>query len=175
MFVTNSVVAVYKTHLEAEQAVKDLQHGGIDMTTLSIVGKETHTEEQVVGYYTTGERMKCWGKLGALWGWFWGLLFGSALFVIPGIGPILAAGPIVAWIVAGLEGAVELGTISAIGAALISVGIPKESVIEYDTALKTDKYLLIVHGTPDEVLIAKNILASTQQVSYTLHGEPALV
>jgi hypothetical protein len=52
-----------------------------------------------------GDRMKCWGKMGAFWGGFWELLFGSALFAIPGIGPILVAGPLVAWIVGGLEGA----------------------------------------------------------------------
>jgi hypothetical protein len=43
-----------------------------------------------------------WGKSGAFWGGLWGMLSGSALFVIPGIGPLLAAGPLVAWIVAAL-------------------------------------------------------------------------
>src|SRR5579872_1523956 len=95
----DSVVAVYHTHPEAEQAIKELQRGGIDMKKLSIVGKGYHTDEQVVGYYNTGDRMKYWGKVGAFWGGFWGLLFGSALFMIPGLGPILVAGPLVAWIV----------------------------------------------------------------------------
>ena len=80
----NAVVAVYGTHVEAEEAVKELQRGGIDMHTLSIVGKDTHTDEHVVGYYNTGDRMKYWGKTGAFWGGFWGLLFGSAFFAIPG-------------------------------------------------------------------------------------------
>ena len=73
------------------------------MKKLSIVGKGYHTDEQVVGYYNTGDRMKYWGKVGAFWGGFWGLLFGSALFMIPGLGPILVAGPLVAWIVAGFS------------------------------------------------------------------------
>ena len=88
----NSVVAIYHMHTEAEEAVKELQRGGVDMHKLSIVGKGYHTDEQVVGYYNTGDRMKYWGETGAFWGGFWGLLFGSALFVIPGIGPVLAAG-----------------------------------------------------------------------------------
>src|SRR5580698_5480662 len=111
----NAVVAIYASHIEAEQALEELQSGGIDMKTLSIVGKETHTEEHAVGYYNAGNRMKYWGKAGAFWGGFWGLLFGSAFFVIPGLGPILAAGPIVAWIVAGLENAVVVGGVSALG------------------------------------------------------------
>ena len=71
------------------------------------------------------------------------------------------AGPLVAWIVAGLEGAVVFGGVSAVGAGLVSIGIPKDSVIKYDVALKTDKYLLIVHGTPDAVEKAKDIIAGT--------------
>src|ERR1039458_8363695 len=87
----NSVVAVYHTHTEADRAVKELQRGGVDLQKLSIVGKGYHTDEQVVGYYNTGDRMKYWGKVGAFWGGFWGLLFGSALFIIPGLGPISPA------------------------------------------------------------------------------------
>jgi uncharacterized membrane protein len=143
----NAVVAVYGTHVEAEEAVKELQRAGIDMHTLSIVGKDSHTDEHVVGYYNTGDRMKYWGKTGAFWGGFWGLLFGSAFFAIPGLGPMLVAGPVVAWIVGALEGAVAVGGLSAIGAGLYGMGIPKDSIVKYETALKTDKFLLMVHGT----------------------------
>jgi uncharacterized membrane protein len=166
----NSVVAVYQTHTEADQAVKELQHGGVDLHTLSIVGKGYHTDEQVVGYYNTGDRIKYWGKLGAFWGGFWGLLFGSAFFIIPGLGPILAAGPVVAWIVAALEGAVEIGVLGALGAGLYSIGIPKDSIVKYETALKTDQFLLIVHGTATEVLKAKDIIEATRPVQFSLHS-----
>src|ERR1039458_8149113 len=135
---TNSVVAIFKSHIEADTAVKELQQAGFDMKKLYIIGRDYHTDENVVGYYNAGDRMKYWGKMGAFWGGFWGLLFGSALFVIPGLGPILAAGPVVAWIVAGLEGAVEVGALGALGAGLFSIGIPKDSIVQYETALKTD-------------------------------------
>jgi hypothetical protein len=105
--------------------------------------------------------MKYWGKVGAFWGGFWGLLFGSAFFMIPGLGPILAAGPVVAWIVAGLEGAVEVGALGALGAGLYSVGIPKDSIVKYEAALKTDQFLLIVHGTATEAAKAKIIITET--------------
>ena len=167
----NSVVAIYDTHEQAENAVKELQAAGVDMKSLSIAAKDMHTDEQVVGYYNTGDRMKHWGKVGAFWGGFWGLLFGSALFAIPGIGPILVAGPLVAWIVAGLEGAVVVGGVSALGAGLVSIGIPKDSVIKYETALKTDRFILIVHGTTDEVAKARGIIGGTSHISYTVHGE----
>ena len=171
MSITNSVVAIYDTHEQAERAIKELQEGGVDMKSLSIAGKDTHTDEHVVGYYNAGDRMKHWGKVGAFWGGFWGLLFGSALFAIPGIGPILVAGPLVAWIVAGLEGSVAVGGVSALGAGMVSIGIPEESVIKYETALKTDKFLLIVHGTT--VAKAKNIIGGTNHILYAVHGETA--
>jgi uncharacterized membrane protein len=171
----NAVAAIYDTHEQAEQAVKELQEAGVDMKSLSIVGRDTHTDEHVVGYYTAGDRMKHWGGVGAFWGGFWGLLFGSGLFVIPGLGPILAAGPIVAWIVAGLEGAVVVGGVSAIGAGLISLGIPRDSILKYDVALKTDKYVLVVHGTPEEVDKAKDIIAGTEQSHYAVYGHAVLV
>jgi hypothetical protein len=173
MSIQNSVVAVYSTHTEADQAVKELQRGGVDMHKLSIVGKGYHTDEQAVGYYNAGDRMKYWGKVGAFWGGFWGLLFGSAFFMIPGLGPILAAGPVVAWIVSGLEGAVEVGALGALGAGLFSIGIPKDSIVKYEAALKTDQFLLIAHGTAAEVAKAKDIIETTHPAQLSLHSGEA--
>jgi uncharacterized membrane protein len=170
----NSVVAIYQTHTGAEEAVKELQRGGVDMHNLSIVGKGYHTDEQVVGYYNTGDRMKYWGETGAFWGGFWGLLFGSAFFIIPGVGPILAAGPVVAWIVAALESAVEVGALGALGAGLFSIGIPKDSIVKYQTALQSDEFLLIAHGTAAEVAKARDIIGTTHPSQYAIHAVDAL-
>jgi uncharacterized membrane protein len=165
----NVTVAIYNTHTEADQAIKELQKSGYDMKKLSIVGKDYHSEEDVVGYYNTGDRMKKWGKMGAFWGAFWGILFGSAFFMIPGIGPVVMGGPIVSAIVGGLEGAITIGGLSALGAGLYSIGIPKDSVIKYETAIKSDKYLVIAHGTADEVAKAKEIMDPLNKVEIAVH------
>lgn len=165
----NIVVAVYDLHTQAEQAVKELQSSGFDLTKLSIVAKNPHAEEHVVGFYNTGDRMKHWGGIGAFWGGLWGMLFGAALFVIPGIGPLLVAGPLVAWIVGALEGAVVVGGLGAVGAGLFSIGIPKDSVLKYEIALKTDKYLLMVHGTASELGKAREILQGTHPADLQVH------
>jgi len=165
----NAVIAIYESHSQAEEALKELQRSGYDMKKLSIVGKEYHTEEHVVGYYNAGDRMKRWGKSGAFWGGFWGLLFGSAFFAIPGIGPILVAGPLVAWIVGALEGAVVVGGLSAVGAGLYSIGIPKDSIVEYETAIKSDRFLLLAHGTADEAERAREIMRTTHPVTVAVH------
>jgi uncharacterized membrane protein len=165
----NSIVAIYPSHTAAEAAIKELQQSGFDMKKLSIVGRDEHTDEHVVGYYNAGDRMKYWGKLGAFWGGFWGLLFGSGFFLIPGIGPLLVAGPLVSWIVGALEGAVVVGGLSAIGAGLYSLGIPKDSILRYETALKIGKYVLIVHGSMDETTRAKEILNRTKPETLEHH------
>lgn len=165
----NAAIAVYDTHIQAETAIKELQKSGIDMKKLSILGKDYHAEENVVGYYNAGDRMKFWGKLGAFWGGLWGLLFGSALFFIPGIGHIVALGPVGGMIVGALENAVIVGGLSALGAGLYSVGIPKDSIVKYETAVKADKFLVIVHGTEDEVAKAKGIIKSTDPVESETH------
>ena len=171
---TNAVVAVYETHSAAEDAIAGLEKSGLDMTRVSIVGKDYHTEEHVVGYYTAGDRMKYWGSMGAFWGGMWGLLVGAAFFWVPGIGPLLVGGPVVAWIVGALEGAVVVGGLSVLGAALYSAGIPKDSILKYETAVKADKYLVIVHGTAEEVAKARDILTATKPAEVEQHSlEPA--
>ena len=165
----NSIVAIYQSHVEAEAAVKELQQSGFDMKKLSIVGRDQHTDEHVVGYYNVGDRMKYWGKMGAFWGGIWGWLFGSAFFLIPGIGPLIVAGPLVGWIVGALEGAVVVGGVSAIGAGLYSLGIPKDSILQYETALKTGKFVLIAHGTAEDTTRAREIINRTNPEALEEH------
>ena len=164
-----AVVAVYESHSQAEEALIELQRSGFDMKKLSIVGKDYHTEENVIGYYNAGDRMKRWGKSGAFWGSIWGMLLGSAFFAIPGIGPVLVAGPLVAWVVGALEGAVVVGGLSAIGAGLYSVGLPKDSIVQYESAIKSDKFLLLAHGTAEEVEKAKEIMRKARPAEIAVH------
>lgn len=166
----STVVAVYDTHEKAEEAVRKLQQSGFDMKKLSIVGKDYQTEQDVVGFYNTGDRMKVWGKTGAFWGGIWGLMFGSAFFFVPGIGPLFAAGPLVTWIIGALEGAAVMGGLSALGAGLASIGIPKDSIIEYETQIKAGKFVVIAHGSPVEVSKSKDSLAVTKNQSVKEHS-----
>jgi len=164
-----TIVAVYETHSQAEDAIRELQRSGFDLRKLSIVGRDYHTEEHVVGYYNTGDRMKYWGKLGAFWGGIWGFLFGSAFFWVPGVGPLLVAGPLVAWIVAALEGATITGGLSAVGAAFYSIGIPHDSVLDYETAIKAGRFVVVAHGSPEEIARARQIINATATIEVAEH------
>jgi hypothetical protein len=165
----SSVVAIYGQHQSAEAAVKELQKGGFNIKKLSIIGRDFHTEDNVVGFYNTGDRVKYWGSLGAFWGGLWGMLLGAAFLFIPGIGPVVAAGSVVTWIVGALEGAVVFGGLSALGAALVSFGIPKDSVVKYETAIKANKFMLVAHGTAEEVEKARAILQSSGAEQLDVH------
>jgi len=171
----NSVVAVYESHATAEVAIKELQRSGFDMKQLSIIGRDYHTDEHVVGYYNAGDRMKVWGKTGAFWGAIWGFLLGPAFFWIPGIGPLLVAGPMISWIIAGLESAITVGGMSAVGAGLCSIGIPKDSIVVYETQIKAGKFLLLANGSIDEVSRAKELLNVTKPMILEHHSAHATI
>jgi hypothetical protein len=166
---TNSVVAIFKSHIEAETAVKELQKSGFDMKQLSIIGRDYHTDEHVVGYYNNGDRMKAWGKTGAFWGGIWGLLVGSAFFVVPGVGPLVMAGPVIGWLLGALEGAVIVGGLSALGAGLYGMGIPKDSILQYETAIESGKFVLIAHGTAVEAAQAHEVIKRTSPEALAEH------
>jgi hypothetical protein len=65
---------------------------------------------------------------------------------------------------------VVVGGLSAVGAGLVSIGIPKDSVVQYELALKTDRYLLVVHDTAAQVAKAKEIIGTTRPIQSTLHS-----
>ena len=153
---------VFNTHVEAENAIQTLSRSGFDVKKLSLVGKGYHTEEHPLGFYTSGDKIKTWGGMGAFWGGIWGLLLGPAVFFLPGLGLLAMAGPVVVTLVGVLEGAVVVGGLSALGAALTQIGVPKDQVIKYETALKVDKYILMVHGSTEDAEKVRTVLASSK-------------
>jgi hypothetical protein len=165
-----SVISIYPTHEAAESAVKALQKAGFDMKKLSLLGRDYHTDEHVVGYYNTGDRVRVWGQTGAFWGGLWGFMVGSAFFWIPGIGPLLVAGPMVSWIVGALEGAILGAGLSAVGAGLYSIGIPHDSILRFESALKTGKFVLIASGTELDAAKAQDILRETSPETLESHA-----
>jgi hypothetical protein len=77
-----------------------------------------------------------------------------------GLCPVIVFGPLVSWIVRALEGAVMVGGLSALGAGLHSIGIPKNNIMEYETAVKPDKFLVIAYGRPDASALPEQLFDS---------------
>ena len=118
--------------------------------------------------------MAYWGKTGAFWGGLWGLLVGAAFLIIPGIGPVVFAGPVTSWIVGALEGAIFVGGVRVLGAGLVSVGIPRDSVLKYETSVKAGKFLLILHGTATEAERVRDVLNATNAEMVDVHRLPVV-
>ena len=170
---TDIAVAVYDSHEKAEAAVRELARAGFDMKSISIVGKDYHTEDQVVGYFNAGDRAKFFGKLGAFWGGLAGSLFGSALMFVPIVGHIVVLGPLAATIAGGVQGAVLGGGLSALVGALTAIGVPKDSVLRYETELKADRFLVIVHAGAGDIRRAHELLANSGSSDVQVHTPAA--
>lgn len=153
-------IYVFDTHGEAEAAIRTLSRSGFDVKTLSLIGKGYHSEDKALGFYSTGDRVLAWGGMGAFWGGMWGLLVAPAIFLLPGLGLVAMAGPVVTALVTGLEGAVVVGGLSALGAAFTRIGVPEDEVIRYESALKAEKYILMVHGDAAQADAARGALDS---------------
>jgi len=165
----DTVIAVFQDHPSAETAIRTLTAAGFDMTALSVIGKGYHTDEKVVGFYNIGDRVTFWGTRGAFWGGLWGLFLGGLVVTIPVVGQVVMLGYLAAIAIAAIENAVIVGAASALAAALFSIGIPRDSVIQYETALKTDRFLVMAHGPAAEIARAKAILGTVNPTRIDVH------
>ncbi len=165
----NSAVAIFDSHEAAEAAVRALGRSGFSMKQLTVVGKGYHSDEKVVGFYNAGDRIKVWGKSGAFWGAIWGLFFGGVFMTLPFVGPIIVLGHLGVMLLGAVEGAVVVGGVSALAGALVSIGIPKDSVVRYEAAVKADQFLLMAHGAPDEINRARDVLHSSSPTELTVY------
>jgi len=155
-------VAVFPTHDLADEAIKQLQKAGFKMANLSIIGKDYQTEEHPIGFFNVADQAKFWGKKAAFWGSLVGILTSSAFLVVPVLGHIIVLGPLVSSLIGALEGAAVGGGVGALWAALGSWGVPENSVIRYQDAVKAGKFVVFARGTPDEISRAKSLLAGSK-------------
>jgi uncharacterized membrane protein len=154
----NKVVALFADHTQAEAAIRNLQKAGFDMKKLSIIGRDYVSEEQVLGYVSSGDRIRFWGKFGGLWGALWGLLAGSAMLLFPGAGHVVMLGPVAGALLNTAGGAAVGAGAGALGGALSSIGIAPDAAVKYETAVRAGQFAVIAHGGAEEVGAAKRLL-----------------
>ena len=78
-----------------------------------------------------------------------------AVFFVPGFGLLAMAGPFVGVLISAIEGALVVGGLSALGAALSQVGIPEKLVLKYELAIKADQFIMLIHGdSADQARVA---------------------
>lgn len=136
------IVGVYDTEAEAIRAVEDLKAKGYRAEDISVIGKNRKDIETITDETGTkaGEGAAAGAATGGAIGGLAGLLAGVGALAIPGIGPILAAGPIAATLTGAAVGA---GT-GGLAGALIGMGIPEDEADRYDSYVKEGKILVLV-------------------------------
>ena len=155
-----TVIAVYPDHASAEDAVRRLQKEGIPMQDLSIIGKDFQAVEQPLGFVTTGTVAGAGAKVGAWAGGLFGLLVGAAFLILPGVGPVVIAGPLAAALLGGLEGAAAGAAFGGLTGALVGLGVSKDKAIRYESQVKAGKFLVTLRGDGPEVERAKSLFTA---------------
>ena len=145
-----TVVGVYEDHSAAEDAVRRLQKNGIPMENISIIGKKFQTIEKPIGFVPTGTVAREGAMVGAWTGGIFGLLIGAAFLILPGVGPVIVAGPLAAALLSGVEGALAGATFGGLTGALVGLGISRPEAILYEAQVKAGKLLVTVHGSPEQ-------------------------
>jgi hypothetical protein len=155
------LVAFFEDGGGAEEALSNLVALDFPLDRLSVLGRASSSGDDPLGIYYSdaGERMRGWGGLGAFWGGIWGLLTGAAgLFLLPGLGPVVAAGPVVQALAGATAGAALGGTImvGAGAAAQLSVaihrmGIPDTCIDEMHERLERGEHMVMLILHEDEI------------------------
>jgi hypothetical protein len=154
------VIAVIDDCGEVEALIEEFVRCGVDMRMVSVVGPVPAPREGSAGFYTLGERIRTWGSIGALWGTLWRVLIGAAVFWVPGLGQIGAAGPFVESLADDVEGETDDPAASGrvLARLLSGIGVTEGGIAGFEAALRSGQYLIITRGPPQEMEAVKCIL-----------------
>ena len=156
--VGSNIVAVYPDHASAEEAIRQLHEAGFAMRDLSIIGRDFQMSEEPIGFISTGDYAKAGAETGAWFGGLFGLLVGAAFLILPGVGPVVVAGPIAAALLAGLEGAIAGTALGSLAGALVGVGIPRDRALKYETQIRGGKFIVVARGVPEAIARARELI-----------------
>jgi hypothetical protein len=167
-----AVFGIYKSEEQAERAVDTLIAAGFDSSTISVLLPDTRTTRDFAHEKNTKapEGTTTGATAGGVIGGTLGVLAGAGALAIPGVGPFIAAGPIMA----GLAGLGVGGAVGGLVGALVGMGIPEYEAKRYEGHVKDGGTLLSVHcDSSEQVSRAKDMLKSTEATDISSTGESA--
>jgi len=168
-----AVFGIYSTRLGVETAADLLSRSGFPVTDISVLLPETLGSKELGTEKATKapEGAAAGAGSGAVLGGTLGLLAGIGALAIPGVGPLIAAGPIMA----ALAGIGVGGAVGGFTGALIGAGIPEYEAKRYEGRLQKGGILLSVHcDTSEEIKRAKDILERTGAEDISSTGESSI-
>lgn len=148
------LLAFFPGDAQAREVLRMALQNNMAPDRISLLSKTDSSGDDPLGVYypNLGERMMGWGRMGALWGGIWGLVSGAlGMFLIPGLGPVMAAGPVVEALIGALGGAgigggalAGAAAISQIGTAVHRMGVPQETIEQVHELLEAGHYLFML-------------------------------
>jgi hypothetical protein len=170
-----SVVGVYDTIVKAEQAMRELDRAGFPIQQVSIIGHDVERELTAQGYVLVEDMAKKGIDTGALAVGVFGLLAGAVSVWIPGLGHLGVAGPLAAALLgalSGIEGAVAGAAWGGVLGGLIGWVGSRQHLLKYEEHLRAGKYLVIAHGSVEDVERARHLLHHSGAEEVNLHTRP---
>jgi hypothetical protein len=167
-----AVFGIYKTAEHAERAVDSLIAAGFPSSNISVLLPDTRSTKEFAHQKDTKapEGTTTGVTAGGLVGGTLGVLAGIGALAIPGVGPLIAAGPIMA----GLAGLGVGGAVGGLVGALVGMGIPEYEAKRYEGHVKGGGTLLSVHcDTSEQISRAKDLLKGTGATDVASTGESA--
>lgn len=165
-----TIVASYRSHTDAEFAVRRLASGGVPVNTISIIGRNFETHEDVVGFYRPADAALDGAGQGAWFGGLFGFLIGAmGFFVLPVVGAFMVIGPLSGMIAGAIGGA----GVGALVNGLVAAGIPRHQALKYQARLQAGEFMVVVHGNSVEAAKAHEILEASGQTFLQLHRADA--
>ena len=162
-----AVVATYRSHTDAEQAVRRLSEGGLPINQISIIGRNFETHEDVQGFYRPADAALDGAGQGAWFGGIFGLMLGAmGFFVMPAVGALMVMGPLSGMIAGAIGGA----GVGALINGLVASGVPRDQALKYQERLQAGEFLVVVHGGAGEMMRAHEILEGTTPSHLQAHG-----
>jgi hypothetical protein len=165
-----SVFGIYNTRESVERAVDMFLKSGFTSSDISVLLPENLGGKPIATHKDTKapEGATAGGAGGAVVGGTLGLLAGIGALAIPGLGPFIAAGPIMA----ALAGMGVGGAVGGFAGALIGMGIPEYEAKRYEGRIQKGGILLSVHcDTSDQIKRAKEIMKNTGAEDIASTGE----
>jgi hypothetical protein len=165
-----AVFGIYKSSAQAERAVDHISAAGFSRNDISVLLPDVQSTKEFAHVKNTKapEGTTAGVATGGVLGGTLGLLVGIGALVIPGLGPFIAAGPIMA----SLAGLGVGGAVGGLIGALVGMGMPEYEAKRYEGRLKDGGVLLSVHcDTSDQISKAKDLLKQAGGEDIASSGE----
>lgn len=156
----STMVVVFPSHMEAESFIEQLQRDGFNMRSVSLVGRDTHADDQ-----------DYWQRLGAYWGQVWGCLFGASFLGLPGIGPLVVGGRLAREIMEAIHDVEDAHSVLTL--ALGRLGIRGNAISRYEQALRQDRFLVIAACPAGQECTARLMIARIESCGGEVYLEEA--